>query len=572
MKTNIKRIIPAIAIAFSFGLFSSCTDDLTEKAYDFISPDGVGDSDAAADMWVIGTYNKIDDDMFRWFQFPRVLDFDCDYATGPDWAYGDLGAGNFQSSGGSGNLDAMWSAPYNIIHRANLSIKYIKAMQNVSEAQRNNDLGELYFLKAWSYFLLTRAYGEVPVFYVSVEEGADFNQPRQPILTVYEHIISLLKDAEDQMYKVGDPGFKEGRASSGSAASLLAKVYVTMASGALADAKVSVKGGPAYITQGNDKVRIPLPVSNTFTKEVVAGYESFDATEYFKLARDKAKEVIDGKYGTYDLIKTSYADIWSQGNKNKTEHIWSLQSKLGDAKFGNAISKWYTGLSTSANALEIADGQWAGCRVHWYELFESSDTRITEGVMHRWKKWGNWYYYPAKDSVKVNRGLAPYNDGNTYVLDQSSASLSFLTKYFYSSDRTQNNGDINYPFLRFADVLLIYAEAENEVNGPDQAAIDALNRVRTRSNASAKSVADFTTKEQLRSFILEERAREFACEGDRRWDLIRWGIYLQAMNAIGIDENDVVKYRERKHLLYPIPASEVIANKAFNGQNNPGWN
>jgi len=572
MKTNIKRIIPAIAVAFTLGLFSSCTDDLKEKAFDFISPSGVGDSDAAADMWVVGTYNKIDDDMFRWFQFPRVLDFDCDYVTGPDWAFGDLGAGNFQSDGGSGNLNAMWSAPYNIIHRANLSIKYIKEMKNVSEAQRNNDLGELYFLKAWSYFLLTRAYGEVPIFYVSVEEGASFNQPRQPIPTVYEHIISLLKDAEDMMYNVDESGFKPGRASAGAAASLLAKVYVTMASGSLADAKVSVKGGPAYIKQGNDKVRIPLPVTNTFTKEVVAGYESFNSAEYFKLARDKASEIMRGDYGTYELIKTSYADIWSQGNKNKTEHIFSLQSKIADAKFGNAISKWYTGLSSTTNALEIADGQWAGCRVHWYELFEANDLRATEGVMHRWKKWGNWYYYPAKDSVKVNRGLAPYNDGNTYVLDESNASLSFLTKFFYSSDRTQNNGDINYPFLRYADVLLIYAEAENELNGPDQNAIGALNQIRTRSNASAKSTSDFAGKEQLRSFILEERAREFACEGDRRWDLIRWGIYLPVMNAIGIDENDVAKYRERKHLLYPIPASEIIANKAMNGQNNPGWN
>lgn len=572
MKNKIKTIIPVIAIALSFGLFSSCTDALTEKSYDFISPYGVGDSDAAADMWVMGTYNKIDDDMFRWGQFPRVLDFDCDYVTGPDWAFGDLGAGNFQSSNASDMINQMWGGPYTIIHRANVSISNIKSMKNVTEARRNNDLGELYFLKAWSYFLLTRAYGEVAIYTVSVEEGADFNQPRQSISAVYEHIITLLKDAEGLMYKVGDAQFKDGRASAGAAASLLAKVYVTMASGSLANANVAVKGGPAYIMQGNTKVRIPLPVTNIFAKEVVAGYESFNSANYFKLARDKAQEVIDGKYGNYDLIRTSYSDIWSQANKNKTEHIWSLQSKLADAKFGNSISQWYTGVVSASNPDEIAAGQFAGCRDQWYEIFESTDKRVTDGTMHRWKKWGNWYYYPAKDSVKVNHKTAPYNDGNAYVLDQSSATIAYLTKFYYSSDRTQNNGDINYPFLRFADILLIYAEAENELNGPTQLAIDALNRVRIRSNASIKNISDFTTKEQLRSFVLEERARELACEGDRRWDLLRWGIYLQTMNAIGIDENNVVKSRERKHLLYPIPASEILSNKSLNGKNNPGWN
>jgi hypothetical protein len=324
--------------------------------------------------------------------------------------------------------------------------------------------------------------------------------------------------------------------------------------------------------QGNNKLRISVPVVNIFNKEVVAGYESFNSNEYFKLARDKAKEVMGGQYGSYDLISTTYAEIWSASNKNKTEHIWSLQSKLGDAIFGNAISKWYTGISSASNSLEIVDGKWAGCRVHWYELFENSDTRITDGVMHRWSYNNNHFYYPAKDSVKVNRGLYPYNDGKTYTYEENSGSLSYLMKFYYSSDRTQNNGDINYPFIRFSDVVLIYAEAENEINELSQSSIDALNKVRTRSKASVKTLTDFQNKEKLRSFILEERAREFAGEGDRRWDLLRWGIYLPVMNAIGIDENDIVKYRQRKHLLYPIPTAEIISNKAINGVNNPGWN
>lgn len=75
---------------------------------------------------------------------------------------------------------------------------------------------------------------------------------------------------------------------------------------------------------------------------------------------------------------------------------------------------------------------------------------------------------------------------------------------------------------------------------------------------------------QFRSFIFEERGRELALEMERRWDLIRWGIYIDVMNAIDVDENNIVKRRETKNLLYPVPIQELNTNKLF-GNQNPGW-
>lgn len=72
------------------------------------------------------------------------------------------------------------------------------------------------------------------------------------------------------------------------------------------------------------------------------------------------------------------------------------------------------------------------------------------------------------------------------------------------------------------------------------------------------------------SFILEERAKEFAVEGNRRTDLIRWGIYLSVMNAIGMDENGNLKRREEKHWLMPLPPDEINGNPYIE-KNNPGW-
>ena len=153
--------------------------------------------------------------------------------------------------------------------------------------------------------------------------------------------------------------------------------------------------------------------------------------------------------------------------------------------------------------------------------------------------------------------------------------LAFTTKYDDVTNDAIKDADCNWPFLRYADVLLIYAEAENELGNADKA-VYYLNKVRERSNATQASLDEgngaLDTQLKRRSAIIEERAKEFACEGDRRWDLIRWGIYLDAMNAIeGSDDSGVSKVRQSRCLLYPLPASEINTNKYIT-KNNPGWN
>ena len=116
-----------------------------------------------------------------------------------------------------------------------------------------------------------------------------------------------------------------------------------------------------------------------------------------------------------------------------------------------------------------------------------------------------------------------------------------------------------------------------------------INRIRLRAKNSPY-VKDFKHPEQnaanyligeypaegwnqdfARKALRWERRMEFAMEGDRRWDLIRWGIYLQAMNALGgTDVCGNVKSRSEKHLLFPIPTLEVLTNQAISS-NNPGW-
>lgn len=114
-------------------LTTSCNDYLKEKSESFIGPDQVEDSKEGVDMWVTGVYSNWLDDMFRWSEFPRVLELDADYISGPDWLFSSLGAGNFQ---GESALDKMWKGPYNLINDANMAVRYISQMKGVDEAYK----------------------------------------------------------------------------------------------------------------------------------------------------------------------------------------------------------------------------------------------------------------------------------------------------------------------------------------------------------------------------------------------------------------------------------------------------
>lgn len=538
---------------------SSCDNLLEEEVYDFVSPEDLGDSESAAWQYVNGAYNTLISSFIHPATYLYLTNMDCDYASGASWAFGNVGAGNPTDFWG---IDGMWSGCYTLIHRANLGISKISDMNNISQEYKDNAIGHLSFLKAWAYFNLVRNYGPVPIFRVSISDGTSMHQPRASVPTVYEHIIELLQEGE-KMYSKNDEGFVEGYASSGAAKALLAKVYATMASGAMSGVGIVVKGGDPHLDE---------PQAIRHIAQTVDGYESFDPETYYTLARDKAWEVIE----EYDLFET-YMDAWAISNRNKGENIWMVQARSGDADFGNTICQDYVGVFREDGSLM---GNWYGMRDHWYKLFEEDDLRVVDGVIHRYPADGvdangnlAYWYYPRWYADKVANHEAYDSAGNTYdgtevYKEGEGWSLAKLTKFTFVTDRTEVNSDFHFPLLRLPDIMLIYAEAVNELNGgPTEEAYRQVNEIRTRSNATPFSGMD---QEEFRSAVLEERARELAYEADRRYDLFRWGIYLDVMNAIDMDEHNVTKRRMQRNLLYPIPTAEINANDSIN-ENNPGW-
>lgn len=580
MKTNrIRNMVMTVAMSFSLVMgMTSCNDWLKEESFDFIQPDDIEDSDKGAQQMLTGTYSKLLG-MFNSNNFPLIWEYDSDYLTGPSWAFGTYGAGNFQNNS---MVNAMWEDGYAMIHRCNYSLFKVNSMTNVSDRTKTVVCGELKFLKAWLYFQLVKSYGPIPLRKASMSETGERNVPRSEVKDVYAYIIELLQEAENECSKNTDADYETGHVTAGTAAGLLAKVYATMASGAMpGGTRLWVYGGKPWSGTGEGKAYTePQKIAHTTRQPL--GYDAFDAKKYYEKAYKKAEQVINKEYGDYSLIP-NYSDLWKRANSNGPEFLWTVQPYAADTRYCEYYSYHFCGIENSNGY--ITDGLWHGQRDHWYKMIESKDLRVKEGIRHVWKRGWNFEvenklgaFYPDTEEYrqKVENKEAPFDDDWTYNSNQFDLYyLAYTTKYMDRTDRTTTHGDAFYPMLRYADILLIYAEAYAEVHGTaDGKALEKLNEVRKRSEATPYSLAGDGNVSDLvdfRSTVLEERSIEFAFEGDRRWDLLRWGIYVDVMNAIGgQDEMGVNKIRSEKHCLFPIPSSEMDSNTSIT-DNNPGW-
>lgn len=560
--------------ALSMFLITSC--DLDEETFTFVSGNDVA-AKGGYEQLVNGAYITLEYP-FEWGSYAELVNFDCDYQTGPGWAFGAIGAGNFYNDGSDINFYKYYSQS---VHRANYHYSLVSKINNIDEKTKKNAMGELRFLKAWSLFQLVQYYGKVPLFDYSISEGNVPEQPRASIKKIYETIIASLNEAETLLTSRNDASYVKGHVCRGTAKALLAKVYATIGSASMKSGKITVKGGPGSKTNADGTTSRLMPVPLTHDKDLVAGYEEFDSKEYYKLAMDKALEVInDGEF----KLASGQQELWSAAYKNGPEFEFCLQTQMGQGTlYANFVPVDYLGYSNPVYNGEWSSGYYVQ-RDHWLQTFDDwNDDRITWGVVHRIPISYNtdtgvmqYCFYPERDSVYVNKGLNGYSKADQVANGAhlyGSKLMKFSAVSTYPLDG--NRCDFNWPYMRYAETLLIYAEADNEVNGgPSAKAMQIVDMLNKRNNSTLCSVRNQKaafSQESFRSYILEERAKEFAAEGIRRTDLIRWGIYLQVMNAIGTtDENGIIKRRENKHLLLPLPPNEVNANPYIE-TNNPGW-
>ncbi|HEY4288131.1 MAG TPA: RagB/SusD family nutrient uptake outer membrane protein [Puia sp.] len=540
--------IGTLFIAISLLAGAGCKKVLREQPYSFLSQENFYKDANDATAAVNGVYNTF----WGWGLMKQpywLTDLDCDHAMGADWFLGNIGAGNPSAFWGINNI---WGDHYLLITRANSVLENI-AKVDMDADLKNRLIGEVTFLRGWSYFDLVRTYGAVPVHLKTVASGDQVNMPKSSVAEVFNVAINDFKTAERLLFPASDSRSGEkGRVTRAVASAFLAKAYLTMASGSLKGASLTVQGGP---DNGN----------YTYAKDVVAGYENFDSKAYFDSARAKSLEIINS--GEYTLFP-NFMDMWTVANRDQGGNMWEIQAQTGNDALETDLYYYFNAAQpdrSGVSAVWMTDNH--------YKEYEHDDDRILKGVRHQYivdygkPQYTNYILYPQEDTALYKTDAS----GNTYIFDPTYYDRAYSNKYSYVNNPGTANSDNFFPMLRYAEILLTYAEAENEVNGPDAAAYQYLDAVRLRSHASATPTG--MSQEQFRSFVFAERGREFVFEAQRRYDLLRWGVYLQVMNKLGvvIQGNDrLTKVRSSRNLLFPISTDEINTNSSLGG-NNPGW-
>ncbi len=491
-----KRYWIVAACVFAVITLAGCDDFLEEKPGDFYSADEVFSTEQGITEALYGVYNA-GLNLYRRTEYISPFGVTADDLNLMKSSTTLLELENYIFTSTNPETARVWTAHTRGISRAN---QVIEATANFSDKEfTRRILAEAKFLRAWYYFGQVRVFGPVPLL-TNYGEAPLFPSG-SAIPDIYAQIVSDLLEAE-----AGLPGWQEipdekGRATRGAARSLLAKVYLTMAT----------------------------------TPEI-------DDPEYFKLAADKLKEVIETEgYGLID----AYREVFWPVNEAGAEDIFSYQFRANSIFNGHIQSQFSPNPDTynqrGLNSLSIVP--------QLYDMLEPQDER--RGVMIR----GRYTVYIF--------------DSQGVLIDstqkETTQGLPYTQKYRdpYWGRFSYNNHDTNLPFIRYADVLLMYAEAVNESNGPAEVVYDAIDPVRERSNAS--QLPRNMTKEQLRRAIRDERYVEFHGEGQRWFDLVRWGTLKERVEAV----KPGVVVRWPKHRFFPIPQTEIDVNP--NLKQNEGY-
>ncbi|ODS82691.1 MAG: glycan metabolism protein [Cytophagaceae bacterium SCN 52-12] len=252
---------------------------------------------------------------------------------------------------------------------------------------------------------------------------------------------------------------------------------------------------------------------------------------YWKKAADRAKEVIDsGLYGLWD----DYSDVFALENRGGKESLFEIMYLTDVA--GNNFSTGY-----APRGSPIVPGSGSGILRPSKDLFE---------------------LYTAGDKRKPATFLTEYVHpvtGQTVTLSIDDPDPARAISFWKLADQTSvtsGGAGKSFPFLRYSDILLIYAEAVNRSdNGPSQAAYNALNQVRQRAGLAPLSGL---TVEEFNEAVLTERRLELCFEGHRWFDLVRTGRLVNAVKTENsFSRNAVI---EPFHVLFPIPQREMDAN------------
>lgn len=450
---------------------ASCSDFLDTAPYDALSPSTTWKTEQDAEKFAIGCYSG-------WESGGTLLYMDCTSDFGYNnfsWeGYKDLANGNMTQANSGANFYG-----YTIIRRCNTFLENIKNIEFADEKVKNDLIAQVRVIRAYRYFIMNWAYGGVPI----IENYNTAEEAQVPRNTEQEVRDFIAKELDECTPDLNDVPSERGRIAKGAALAL--------------------------------RMREALYYGD------------------WEIAKKKAEEII--ALGKYDL-EPDYLKLFQVAGQDSKETILAVQY----------IPNTYT-LGTIGQMYNNGDGGWSSI-VPTYNLVDTYEMNngltIDEAgsgydAAHPFKdrdpRLAMTIIYPGADYVKADGSAGVFNtldktiDGNSnanYMTSADNASKTGLTWNKYLSPITQY-ADIwksnACPIVfRYAEVLLTLAEAENELNGPSSVVYNLLDEVRERVGMPKVDQTKYSTKDKLRELIQRERAVEFAGEGLRRADILRW--------------------------------------------------
>lgn len=421
-------------------------------------------------------------------------------------AYEELGAGIHSAN--SGGFRESYTKHYTGIARANSLLEYMERAKSVVSDPVFQDIrSQAIVIRAYHYMYLTEIFGDVPFIETVFQNPADALLPRTPKATIVEKLLADLKTAAEALPQTR-PDSERGRITKAVALGLRARIAL---------------------------------YSKNYTE-----------------AAASAKEVMDSEAANGLLLHPKYEDLFNPKGQTSKEIMLIMPFKQGFVPISGASdfsqypvaqgSRNRGGFTTSTPTQSMIDSYEAtdGKPIDESSVYDPSqpfanrDPRLAASIVTPQTVWAGIVFESHKDSLTFRSptGAKLGDNRDCRTVSWPGAFCGYLWKKYTDEDRQvalQQLSYLNFSLMRYAEILLIYAEAKIELGQADESALTALNRVRARAygvnvaNTASYPAITTTNQAELRTIIKRERKVELASEGFRLFDIRRWRIAEKVM-------------------------------------------
>ena len=429
---------------------------------------------------------------------------------------------------------------YNTINRANVLLNNIHKV-NMDQTKMNELIGEASFLRGYAYFLLVTNFGDVPLRLVSAAGSLEETmKPSSPEADIWKQVEADFKTAKEYL-PITRPSDEAGRVTKGTAIAYLGKTY-------------------NYLKRYEEgEAELKTIMQSPYTYDLTENFED-NFTEYTELNKESIFELVyEGKYGS---------GTWGAEGPNDTQG-WVIPNFAGPQGTGG----WFKWMPTASIVDDfIVEERPAGSdtrfdkRMYTSFFWKHSDyeTTVEDGA---------WFGDMSFDEIWEACATKRLRGEPDYPTISGKPGRFLIKKFtnFYKNEAEANsmynqaNQNNNLRVMRFAEVLLLHAEACIKTNKLAEAAAD-LTRIRDRAGLAKKT---WNGADELWEEMVHQNELEFFFEGHRFFDLKRWYSYEEMKQIFVKNKKQGAENFQPKHFYLPIPQNELNTNEAI--EQHPMW-